>query len=227
MTPTFRILYKAAATQPEPKSFLGIEDDGLLGTAMDFIPGVSTVYSGGKALRDFSQGNIWGGLGNSAFALAGLIPGAGAVAKGLGRAGKYLSKATGFGRMGRSALAATNNVARAAQRTHAGGRQLFNANLGKGMGWNGGQGFNAGLRTGQLKTTGALMAGATGAGMLEGSPAVAAPVQQQPLAPWSPDQNPLLMGMQPGSAAAMGGQWMQQAYPQQTKLAAWRMLSAL
>lgn len=197
---------------PEGKSFMGVKDDSLPGMAMDFIPGVSTVYSGGKAIRDFSQGNIWGGLGNTAFAALGLVPFAGGIAKGVGRIGKLIAGAGRPGKYMQQAATKWNTV-------NQGGRQLMKANIAPGVNWlNKGQGLNMGLRTGQIKTTGALTAGGMGASMMDTpKPAPTAPPTTAQAPPGQFYANPN------AGATAMGEQWGRQVYGQKMA-SAWRTL---
>ena len=67
----------------DPKDRPGHIDNGLAETAVEMIPGVGSVYLGNKAYHNFKNGEVWRGIGNSAMAALGLIPGVGLV-KGIG-----------------------------------------------------------------------------------------------------------------------------------------------
>lgn len=64
-----------------------------LDIALPLIPGVGTAYSGVSALNNFRKGNIMSGVGDLAFAGAGLVPGGGLLRSG-GKAYKSLRTAT-------------------------------------------------------------------------------------------------------------------------------------
>lgn len=212
MTPTFEYLCKrAAAMEQQPQKFMGIQEGGWGDLGMSLIPGVGTAYMGGKAMRDFSQGNIWSGVGNTALAAASLIPFAGGVAKGVGMLGRPLSWLMRGGKGMQGARHAVRRGAVNLARATTGGRTLLGVSNGAGKNMfnvtSRGLGYNVALP-------------AAGVGAL----AMGAPGQPQPQAPgpqydpggyqtpfhqpWSYPQygqqnNPLMMG----------SQWAQQSLP--------------
>lgn len=80
------------------------------------LPGVSSVLSARDAAKSFSSGNVLGGLGHTALAGIGLIPGAGAAVgavKGIGKAIQWGSKAMKSTGLGAKAMGAAGGIAKA------------------------------------------------------------------------------------------------------------------
>lgn len=71
---------------------------GAAKTVGSFLPGVGSAIGGYDAVKDFSKGNYWSGLGNLGVAGLGLLPGVGGVGNGLLRGGKMLGRLGGLGR---------------------------------------------------------------------------------------------------------------------------------